>query len=405
MKNLKLTNEKTVRYFKMNLKNLSNEDSKALHVMFKHAPKLYNEALYLINRHYERTGKYLVYGRVAEILKDSEHFKLLGSKMAVSVIRNLDINYKNYLTNSRKSGNLKPPGYRKNNFFIAIFNSFIVRNGVNLRLSLTRAMKEKYGFDYHYFLNFVVPKQFENVTFTQIRITQDRGDYYLVLHYDRKVKVYKPVVGRYLGVDFGMNNLMTCYINTGAEADFCEEVSKPFIISGKPVKLINYKMLKKIGDTEDSSIRNKLWKKRANKIDAYFNIAVKKLFEKAVENRVEVIVVGYFKDIKSNYVNRNFYYIPYLRLRTKIRDKAKSLGVKVVFINESYTSKCSYYDREDICEHEYYLGRRVNRGLFRTSEGKLVNADVNGAANIARKYNKDLFDDYRLFFKIPERIL
>lgn len=56
---------------------------------------------------------------------------------------------------------------------------------------------------------------------------------------------------------------------------------------------------------------------------------------------------------------------------------------------ESHTSKCSYLDNEQIKHHDNYKGKRIKRGLFKTSSGLIINADVNGACNIARKVSGD----------------
>ena len=46
-------------------------------------------------------------------------------------------------------------------------------------------------------------------------------------------------------------------------------------------------------------------------------------------------------------------------------------------------------DNEPIQHQDNYAGTRLKRGLFRSSNGTKVNADINGAANIARKCNSD----------------
>ena len=69
-----------------------------------------------------------------------------------------------------------------------------------------------------------------------------------------------------------------------------------------------------------------------------------------------------------------------------LKYKCELLGITVIINEESYTSKCSFLDNEKICKHEHYKGRRIKRGLFKTSKGKLINADVNGALNILKKY-------------------
>ena len=64
--------------------------------------------------------------------------------------------------------------------------------------------------------------------------------------------------------------------------------------------------------------------------------------------------------------------------------KCKLAGINVVIVNEAYTSKCSFLDREKISKHDSYAGRRVSRGLFISSSGIMINADINGSLNIMR---------------------
>ena len=60
-------------------------------------------------------------------------------------------------------------------------------------------------------------------------------------------------------------------------------------------------------------------------------------------------------------------------------------GIAVVITEESYTSKCSFLDNEDVKKHKNFKGKRVQRGLFKSEKGLLINADLNGALNILRK--------------------
>lgn len=62
------------------------------------------------------------------------------------------------------------------------------------------------------------------------------------------------------------------------------------------------------------------------------------------------------------------------------------VGIKYIEQEEAYTSKCSFVDREVIKKKEKYQGERIERGLYKTSTGKEINADVNGSLNIGRKY-------------------
>ena len=72
-----------------------------------------------------------------------------------------------------------------------------------------------------------------------------------------------------------------------------------------------------------------------------------------------------------------------------LSSKCQEHGLEYKEVVESHTSKCSFLDLEPIKHHDKYVGRRVKRGLFKSAEGILVNADVNGAANIGRKVTGD----------------
>jgi IS605 OrfB family transposase len=109
---------------------------------------------------------------------------------------------------------------------------------------------------------------------------------------------------------------------------------------------------------------------------------------------ISILVIGkndgWKQDIKMNKKNKqNFVYIPYQSLISKIRYKCLELGTVVVCNEEAYTSKCSFLDMEPIYKHEVYKGKRVKRGLFVSSDGTKINADVNAAMNILRKHLGD----------------
>ena len=102
------------------------------------------------------------------------------------------------------------------------------------------------------------------------------------------------------------------------------------------------------------------------------------------------LVVGYNKCWKqditlSKAVKQTFIQIPLRKFVKLLEYKCALAGVTVILREESYTSKCSFFDDEPIRKRAIYLGKRTSRGLFRTAAGLKVNADVNGAANILKK--------------------
>ena len=58
----------------------------------------------------------------------------------------------------------------------------------------------------------------------------------------------------------------------------------------------------------------------------------------------------------------------------------KSVGINVIITEESYTSKVDHFAGEEMCKHDKYLGKRVKRGLFKSSTGKILNSDETGVS-------------------------
>jgi putative transposase len=120
-----------------------------------------------------------------------------------------------------------------------------------------------------------------------------------------------------------------------------------------------------------------------------------------VSNNVSKIVIGHNKNWKQDINigklnNQKFVQIPYNMFIHMVTYKAQLEGIEVIQREESYTSRCSFIDNEEICKHETYKGKRIKRGLFRSYDGRLINADLNGALNILRKEISNVFNEYEI---------
>jgi putative transposase len=171
-------------------------------------------------------------------------------------------------------------------------------------------------------------------------------------------------------------------------------------MNGKPLKSYNQNYNKKKAWIQSElEIKNKkkwsnklgrLTINRENFIDNYLNQVVSGVIKQALEYNVGNIVLGYNQGWKQDInlgkrTNQKFVFIPYYKLKQKLEHKCKENFINFIVQEESYTSKCSFLDNEPVKKHKNYLGSRVKRGLFKTSKEKLINADINGAANILRK--------------------
>lgn len=224
---------------------------------------------------------------------------------------------------------------------------------------------------------------------------------HIMLEVGYKANYPKPLPkgNKIASIDIGLNNLAT----------ITSTVATPIIINGKPLKSINQfanKMIAKEQAKLDTKLKistqrkDKLWLKRKTKISNYLHKASRLIVNYLVANRIDTLVIGKNDGWKQNIDigkrnNQNFVQIPFTTFIEKLTYKCYQQGIDVVVQEESYTSKCSFLDDEPICKHEIYLGRRIKRGLFKASDGKIINADINGSANILKKYlqEKETWND------------
>ena len=194
-----------------------------------------------------------------------------------------------------------------------------------------------------------------------------------------------------LAIDIGVNNIASCVTTDG---DKC-------LINGKPLKYINHNYNKAVADAKSklklthnqnsSHYTNQIINKRNNRINDYLHKITTYIVNHAVSKDIGTIVVGYNKEWKQDTKmgkvnNQNFVHIPFYRLINMLEYKCRLKGIKFQTITEAYTSKCSFVDDEEIKKHKTYSGKRISRELFKTKNGLIVNADINGAYNILKKY-------------------
>jgi len=125
-------------------------------------------------------------------------------------------------------------------------------------------------------------------------------------------------------------------------------------------------------------------------LQTIFHRISKNIIEHCIQNNIGTIVIGYNNGWKQKINigkrnNQNFVQIPLLKLVKQIEYKAQLKGISVLTVDEAFTSKCSFLDNEPIKKHDKYVGKRIKRGLFKTFNGTLINADINAGYNIMKK--------------------
>ena len=138
-------------------------------------------------------------------------------------------------------------------------------------------------------------------------------------------------------------------------------------------------------------------RKRNNRINDYISKCVRHIINYCLSNNIGNIVIGYNPTLQKGsnigrINNQTLVNIPFGRLKDKLSYLSQYYGIHLIKQEESYTSKASFFDRDDIpvynddhTKNYVFSGTRIKRGLYQTSKGMYLNADINGALNILKK--------------------
>ena len=386
---------------KQQVKHLSKKEFRNLKYLSRIAKNLTNEAMYNIRQYYFNKKKYLSYNENYKILKNSENYKKLNSNMAQQILKEVDGSFKSFfgLLKLAKNGqynfkDIKLPKYLAKDGFTTLVIGFVRLKDDMLIVPYSNSFKK-----IHQEVKIKLPPVLKNKKIKEIRIIPKQHSRYFEIQYTYEVEEVQGELNKNnaLGIDLGVDNLCTCVTNNGAS----------FIIDGRKLKSINQyynkinAKLQSIKDKQKTSrttLRQKrIARKRNNRIEDYLSKAVRIIINYCLNNDIGKLVLGYNEDFQRNsnigsINNQNFVNIPYGKLRGKLIYLCKLYGIEFKLQEESYTSKASFFDGDEIPiydkenQKEYiFSGKRIKRGLYRTSKGYQLNADCNGALNILRK--------------------
>lgn len=375
---------------------------------------LYNSCVYETNNYFQTNNGYVGFGGLDLILKNHETnpiYRLLPAQVQQQGVKRFHEMSKSFFQllkmkkNKTYNEEISMPKYkRKGHLRELIFQkqSFkIVDNKV--RLSISKHLQKEHNVEFVYI---DLPPYIQDKKIRQISVTPTLGGIKMNIMYEQNTLCVDEDIEtkNWASIDLGIDNLMTVTSN----------ITKPFIVSGKPLKSINRFFNKKIAKEKSSLMKNNkqynsrrtntLYTKRANKIYNEMHKISSAFVEYTLQSGIDTVIIGYNQGWKDKVqmgkkTNQKFVSIPYARLIQYLQYKLENYGIKVVIQEESFTSKCSYFDNEPIKNNLTYKGIRTNRGLFKTGSGVLINADVNGSLNIARKYlfnSKNVVNDVAL---------
>lgn len=387
---------------KQQVKHLSKEDYKSIKKLCHIAKNLTNEAIYNIRQYYFTEGEFLKYEKNYTLLKSSDNYKMLNSNMAQQILKEVDGSFKSFfgLLKLAKKGkyafkDCKLPHYLPKDGYTTLVIGFVRLNGNKLILPFSNTYKKS-----HKPVEITIPPILLDKKVKEIRIIPKANARFFEIQYIYEAGHIQRNLNtnNALALDLGINNLVTAVSSTG----------KSFIIDGKKLKSINQWYNKQNAHLQSIKDKQHIGKRptnkqkanarnRNNKINDYMNKTARIIIDYCINNDIGTLIVGYNETFQRNsnigkINNQAFVNIPYGQLRSKLEYLCELNGIAFVKQEESYTSKASFWDKDNIPVYNndnpktyQFSGNRIYRGLYKTANGKYLNADVNGALNILRK--------------------
>lgn len=362
------------------------------------AKNIYNHGNYLIRQEFINNGKWLHYVEVEQLVKnDTEYIDYWEWNLANSsqqVLRRLDKNWKSFFASikdwkknpSKYKGMPKLPKYLKKN---GLTEFSLTTQQVRLKddnlIHFPKSMKE-----------FTIQPQFiydeRFAQFNCCRVVPKNDRIIVELVYTISIEDFPKEMTCIGSIDLGLDNFVTFVDNLG---------NQPTIINGKGLKSCNQyynQLISKVKSELDkngnsnkySHLLYSITNKRNDKIKHFMHKASKYIIEECQAIGIKTLVVGKNDGQKQNSRLKNFVQIPYNIFIQDLTYKCQEVGVKLILTEESYTSGTSFIDDELPTKDNYDISRRVYRGLFKSNNDTLINADVNAAYQIMKKVFRDV---------------
>jgi len=360
---------------------------------------LYNAALYEIRQSFIHQGKYLSYNQMDKIMQKHEAYRMLPSKVSQQVLKLLSKNWESFFAAleayredpSKFLGRPKLPGYK---------DKTIGRNVLAYTIQALSKPALKQGIIKPSGLPIEIKTHQKNVD--QVRIVPRLGFYVVEVVYERDEVQTQVNPALVASVDLGVNNLVALTAN---KVGFI-----PRLVNGRPIKSINQyynkqreRYQKKMSKNHHTSRElERITNKRTRRIDHYMHTTSRRIIDLLIAEGIGTLIIGKNPFWKQDPTMRrsdkqHFVQLPHARFIDMLCYKAKLVGIQVVITEESYTSKASFLDLDPIptygkqeCE-PVFRGRRIKRGMYKASDKRKINADVNGSYNIMRKASPNTF--------------
>ena len=363
---------------------------------------LYNASLYDVRQYYFETKSYRTWQSQRPIFTKNHNpdYYALQSHLAGEVLMQVGRQFISFYNNKSNKKKRIPKYKDKNGYNVVTFPKLAISKQIDFdedkQIYTYTLCKKSY--------NLKIQSTKPNVKMVQFVYDEANNLIKCFKIYEVEQPELKRDNSRYFSIDPGLNNIVSIYNNIGI---------RPLLYNGRPIKSINQyynkttaKLRSELPTNVKTSKRLKqLSLKRNNKIEYEMHKISTHIINEAVKNNISKIFIGNNKGWKKGIKigrrnNQNFVNIPHTKLFNQLSYKGLLNGIEVIFTEESYTSKASFFDKDYLpkygeSDNHTFSGNRIKRGLYRDSKGNIWNADLNGAANIMRKCSDKAYKGIR----------
>ncbi|WP_254172982.1 RNA-guided endonuclease InsQ/TnpB family protein [Planktothrix pseudagardhii] len=391
---------------------LNKQESEIARQLCRLSKNMFNVGLYNVRQYFFQERKHLRYEGNYYHSKGNENYELLATDIAQQTLKIVDRSFQSFfkLLQMKQRGELNVkvniPGYLpKDGYFLLVIpirprdlEKMPSKNWV-FTVPTSRKFRREVGT-----FSFTIPERLRGFNIKEIRILPKTGGRYFdaaFVYEGAEEKQVEPSQ-EMLGIDLGLNNFATCVSTT----------QESFILNGRKIKSINQwfnkenarlQSIKDLQKVQGLTHRQAaLLNRRNHQVQDFLSKSARYVVNWCIKRNISKIVVGYNPDLKQlinigKRNNQNFTQIPVFTFKRKLESLCERYGIKVIEQEESYTSKASSLDVDvlpvwnaDNPKTYKFSGKRIKRGLYRTAQGWVVNADANGALNILRKHTSKL---------------
>ena len=346
-------------------------------------------------------------------LKTHFWYKNLPSQSAQELLAVLERSWKSFYKLKQTGGiqEPRPPRYKHHNYNLKYLNNgFKILSQNKVRFSLPQQLKnylkEKHNFQDNYlFVNVPNHLQLESYNIKTIEIkplSNGKFELFFIVEIS-EAKPREIDYQKFMSIDIGVNNFLSCFIYDGT----CQIYSGRQLLSTNRYfdKVISHyqaifaaqQVSREIKYPQQSARVTKLYEKRRKQVEHLLHCITKSIIEAAVSKNVDIIFIGDLVNIRreANFgkkTNQKFHRLPYRKVINQIKYKAKLVGIEVLNnIKEEYTSQTCCLCKDMPSKENAVKSNRKYRGLYICQDcGSVINADINGAVNISKKYLESL---------------